>query len=57
MIFDYIADDRMFVVLDRFFAGEITDIALIGNLSVLNPGKQYAALTNRAYRQDCIMLN
>ena len=51
MIFGYIADDRMFVVLDRFFAGEITDVALIGSLSALNPGKQYAALTHKACRQ------
>lgn len=31
----YIADDRMFVVLDSFFRGEITDRALVESLSVL----------------------
>lgn len=35
MIVGYIANDRMFVVLDRFFNGEITDLALINSLSAL----------------------
>lgn len=48
MITGYIANDRMFVVLDRFFNGEITDIALINCLSALKLGKQYAALTEKA---------
>lgn len=48
MIISYIANDRMFVVLDRFFNGEITDLALINCLSALKLGKQYAALTKRA---------
>lgn len=48
MIIGYIANDRMFVVLDRFFNGEITDIALINSLSALKLGKQYAALTEKA---------
>jgi len=43
-----IANDRMFVVLDRFFSGEITDTALIGSLSALKLGKQYVALTENA---------
>lgn len=43
-----IADDRMFVVLDRFFNGEITDCALINCLSALKLGKQYVALTEKA---------
>jgi hypothetical protein len=51
MIIGYIANDRMFVVLDRFFAGEITDIALINSLSALKLGKQYVALTEKACRQ------
>ena len=46
-----IADDRMFVVLDRFFSGEITDRALIGSLSALRLGKQYVALTEKACGQ------
>lgn len=45
MILGYIADDRMFVVLDRFFNGDITELALIHSLSALKLGKQYVALT------------
>jgi len=51
MIIGYVADDRMFVVLDRFFAGEITDVALIGSLSALKLGKQYVAISEEACRQ------
>ena len=35
MIIGAIANDRMFIVLDRFFHGEITDTALIHSLSAL----------------------
>lgn len=48
MIIGYIANDRMFVVLDRFFNGEITDLALVNSLSALKLGKQYVALTAKA---------
>ncbi|MCM1123857.1 MAG: DUF3990 domain-containing protein [Eubacterium sp.] len=48
MIIGYIANDRMFVILDRFFNGEITDLALINSLSALKLGKQYVALTQKA---------
>ena len=48
MIFGYIANDRMFVVLDRFFNGDITDQALIHSLCALKLGKQYAAITQKA---------
>lgn len=48
MIIGYIANDRMFVVLDRFFSGEITDLALVHSLSALKLGKQYVALTEKA---------
>jgi len=51
MITGYIANDRMFIVLDRFFSGEITDIALINSLSALKLGKQYVALTDKACQQ------
>ncbi len=51
MAVGYIADDRMFIVLDRFFGGEITDEALIKSLSALKLGKQYVALTEKACRQ------
>ena len=42
-----IANDRMFVVLDRFFNGLITDQALIASLSSLRLGKQYVAVTEK----------
>lgn len=51
MIVGYIANDRMFVVLDRFFNGEITDVALIHSLSALKLGKQYVAVTEKACKQ------
>ncbi len=44
----YIANDRMFVVLDRFFDGQITDIALVESLSALKLGVQYVAVTQSA---------
>lgn len=51
MLIGFIANDRMFVVLDRFFKGEITDEALIHSLSALKLGKQYVALTDEACKQ------
>lgn len=55
MIAGYIANDRMFVVLDRFFNGEITDLALIHSLSALKLGKQYAAITEKACKKVKIL--
>lgn len=55
MIIGYIANDRMFVVLDRFFRGEITDLALINCLSALKLGKQYVALTEKACKKIKIL--
>lgn len=55
MVIGYIANDRMFVVLDRFFNGEITDLALINSLSALKLGKQYVALTKTACSQITIL--
>lgn len=55
MIIGYIANDRMFVVLDRFFNGEITDRALINSLSALKLGKQYVALTEKACKKIKIL--
>ncbi len=55
MIVGYIANDRMFVVLDRFFNGEITDKALINSLSALQLGKQYVALTEKACKNIKIL--
>lgn len=43
-----IANDRMFYVLDNFFLGNITDIALIQSLAALQLGHQYVAVTERA---------
>lgn len=48
MVIGSIANDRMFVILDRFFNGEITDLALIHCLSALELGKQYVAITQKA---------
>ena len=55
MIIGYIANDRMFVVLDRFFNGEITDKALINSLSTLKLGNQYVALTENACQKVKIL--
>lgn len=48
VICGYIANDRMYQVMKRFFEKEITDIALINSLSVLDLGKQYVCLTEKA---------
>ena len=42
------ANDRMFYVLDNFFTGVITDMALVNSLSALKLGKQYVATTEKA---------
>ena len=55
MIIGDIANDRMFVVLDRFFSGEISDEALISSMSVMKLGKQYVALTEKACGQLAII--
>ncbi len=55
MIVGYISNDRMFVVLDRFFNGEITDLALINSLSALKLGRQYVALTKKACQKIKIL--
>lgn len=47
MVIGNIANDKMFQVLDDFFVGNITDIALINCLAALNLGKQYVAITQR----------
>ena len=48
MIVGSIANDRMFYVIDNFFLGNITDVALVNSLSALELGKQYVAITQRA---------
>ena len=55
LITGYIANDRMFVVLDRFFDGEITDTALVESLSALKLGIQYVAVTERACKAISIV--
>lgn len=44
----FIANDRLFITLDKFFNNEITDEALIHSLSALDLGKQYVAVTEKA---------
>jgi len=51
LVIGYIANDRMFTVLDRFFSGDITDVALVKSLSALKLGKQYVAVTDKACQQ------
>ena len=48
LVIGSIANDRMFYILDNFFMGNITDIALVNSLSVLKLGKQYVATTEKA---------
>lgn len=47
----YIANDRMYQVMKRFFEKEITDVALINSLSVLDFGEQYVCVTQKACKQ------
>lgn len=44
----YIANDRMYTELARFFNGTITDTALLKCLAVLDLGKQYVAVSQKA---------
>ena len=48
LVIGSIANDRMFYVLDNFFTGVITDMALVNSLSALKLGKQYVATTEKA---------
>jgi hypothetical protein len=43
----HIVDESMFYVLDLFFLGNITDLALMKSLSALRLGKQYVARTQK----------
>lgn len=47
LIIGSIANDRMFFVIDNFFVGNITDMALINSLSALQLGKQYVAVSQK----------
>ena len=55
VIVGYIANDRMYTELARFFNGTITDTALLKCLSALDLGKQYVALTQKACNQIKIL--
>lgn len=45
LVIGSIANDKMFQVLDDFFIGNITDVALTKSLAALELGKQYVAVT------------
>lgn len=47
LIIGSIANDRMFYVIDNFFVGNITDIALVNSLSALQLGKQYVTISQK----------
>lgn len=54
LVIGSIANDRIFYVVDNFFQGHITDIALMESLSALRLGKQYVAVTQKAC--DCVKI-
>ena len=47
LIIGNIANDRMFFVIDNFFVGNVTDMALVNSLSVLQLGKQYVVISQK----------
>lgn len=47
MVVGYIANDRLYTELTRFFNGDITDVALMNCLVALDLGKQYVAKTQK----------
>ena len=47
LIIGSIADDRMFYVIDNFFIGNVTDVALVNSLSALQLGKQYVTVSQK----------
>ena len=51
VIIGYIANDRMYTELSRFFNKTLTDAALINCLSALDLGKQYVAISGKACKQ------
>ena len=55
VIIGYIANDRMYTELSRFFNKTLTDTALIRCLSALDLGKQYVAITEEACKQIKIL--
>ncbi len=55
LIIGYIANDRMYTELSRFFNRTLTDVALINCLSALDLGKQYVAISEKACKQIKIL--
>ncbi len=55
IIIGYIANDRMYTELSRFFNKTLTDVALINCLSALDLGKQYVAISKKACKQTKIL--
>lgn len=55
VIVGYIANDRMYVELSRFFNKTLTDVALVHCLSALDLGMQYVAVTEKACKQIKIL--
>ena len=51
IVVGYIANDRMYTELSRFFNKTLTDTALVHCLSALDLGKQYVAITEKACKQ------
>ena len=47
LIIGNIANDRMFFVIDNFFVGNVTDMALVNSLSALHLGKQYVVISQK----------
>jgi len=47
LIIGNIANDRMFYVIDNFFVGNVTDIALVNSLSALQLGRQYVTVSQK----------
>ncbi len=55
MAVGYIANDRLYTELNRFFNGDITDEALMRCLSALDLGKQYVALTDKGCKAVTVL--
>ena len=55
LVIGYIANDRMYTELARFFRGDISDVALLNCLSALDLGKQYVAISEKACGQIKIL--
>ena len=47
LIIGSIANDRMFYVIDNFFVGNVTDVALVNSLSALQLGRQFVTVSQK----------